>query len=118
MSGGKPLEIRNENQSRDSIDQDLANARRGSDVSIGASNADHVGQKSGEGQLSPIGSDQRSKGGDSSAESWGYRSNLAPLACWKIDAKAVVRNDQDVDLTFDSVAFDVVIDFSSQRQER
>lgn len=119
LLGGEALKFGNGNRNRDRNDQDVEITRTNSDVAIiGTTDTDHVGQKGGEGLLTPIGSDARTEGGDNNAQSWGYRSNLAPLACWKIDARAAACNDEHVDLSFDSVAFDVVVDFSSQRQER
>lgn len=57
-------------------------------------------------------------GGKDGPETSGYRASLAPLTCWKLDANAAARRDESVNLSFDSVAFDVIIDLASQQLER
>lgn len=64
------------------------------------------------------GSSLTARVGSEAPVSWGYRSSLAPYACRKIDALAIARKDESVELGFDSLAFEIILDFSAQRIKR
>lgn len=58
--------------------------------------------------------DGRAAGGISSSNSssssaWGYRSSVSSKGCWKVDAWAAARRDGSVDLSFDSIAFEIFV---------
>lgn len=48
----------------------------------------------------------------------GYCPNLVPSKCERLDAVVAARKDQSVDLGFDSLALEVVVDLGAQRLKR
>ncbi|CAM9715438.1 unnamed protein product, partial [Discosporangium mesarthrocarpum] len=50
--------------------------------------------------------------------SWGFFSSLAPRSCWRMDAHAIARRENSVEIGYDSIAFEIVLDLASQRQQR
>lgn len=127
-ASGTASKSSDDNHNSQIVAGDLTTTETSSDVAISATMPDKnpvngggkedAKDKGSSGLSTTTVSNTRGSGGKNDPETSGYRANLAPLACWKLDANAAARKDESVDLSFDSVAFDVVVDLSSQRLER